>query len=87
MASTKAFTCQLAVLASLAIAAGKARGTLTAAQETELVRHLIEMPRVMSEVLNAIQPQIETLSRDLSRFKDVLYLGRGTSFPLRWKAR
>ncbi len=82
VASTKAFTCQLAVLASLAIAAGKARGTLTAAQETELVRHLIEMPRVMSEVLNAIQPQIETLSRDLSRFKDVLYLGRGTSFPL-----
>ncbi|WP_313555374.1 glutamine--fructose-6-phosphate transaminase (isomerizing) [Agrobacterium cavarae] len=82
VASTKAFTCQLAVLASLAIAAGKARGTLTVAQETELVRHLIEMPRVMSEVLNAIQPQIETLSRDLSRFKDVLYLGRGTSFPL-----
>lgn len=36
----------------------------------------------MSEVLNAIQPQIETLSRDLSRFKDVLYLGRGTSYPL-----
>lgn len=82
VASTKAFTCQLAVLASLAISAGKARGTLTAAQETELVRHLIEMPRVMSEVLNAIQPQIETLSRDLSRFKDVLYLGRGTSYPL-----
>ncbi|MGV1753109.1 glutamine--fructose-6-phosphate transaminase (isomerizing) [Agrobacterium sp. CG674] len=82
VASTKAFTCQLAVLASLAISAGKARGTLTAEQETELVRHLIEMPRVMSEVLNAIQPQIETLSRDLSRFKDVLYLGRGTSYPL-----
>ena len=82
VASTKAFTCQLAVLASLAIAAGKARGTLTVEQETDLVRHLIEMPRVMSEVLNAIQPQIETLSRDLSRFKDVLYLGRGTSYPL-----
>lgn len=82
VASTKAFTCQLAVLASLAIAAGKARGTLTVEQETDLVRNLIEMPRVMSEVLNAIQPQIETLSRDLSRFKDVLYLGRGTSYPL-----
>ena len=82
VASTKAFTCQLAVLASLAVAAGKARGTITAAQETELVRHLVEMPRIMSQVLNSIQPQIETLSRDLSRFKDVLYLGRGTSFPL-----
>jgi len=40
------------------------------------------MPRIMSKVLNLIQPQIEALSRDLSRFKDVLYLGRGTSFPL-----
>lgn len=82
VASTKAFTCQLAVLASLAIQAGRARGVLTAAEEKELVRHLIEMPRVMSKVLNLIQPQIELLSRDLSRFKDVLYLGRGTSYPL-----
>jgi len=70
------------VLASLAVAAGKARGTITPQQETELVRHLTEMPRIMSKVLNSIQPQIEALSRDLSRFKDVLYLGRGTSFPL-----
>jgi glucosamine--fructose-6-phosphate aminotransferase (isomerizing) len=82
VASTKAFTCQLAVLAALSIQAGRARGTLTEAEEKALVRHLIEMPRVMSKVLNLIQPQIETLSRDLSRFKDVLYLGRGTSFPL-----
>jgi glutamine---fructose-6-phosphate transaminase (isomerizing) len=82
VASTKAFTCQLAVLASLAIQAGRARGTLSEAEEKVLVRHLIEMPRVMSRVLNLIQPQMETLSRDLSRFKDVLYLGRGTSYPL-----
>jgi glutamine---fructose-6-phosphate transaminase (isomerizing) len=82
VASTKAFTCQLAVLAALSIQAGRARGTLTEAEEKVLVRHLIEMPRVMSKVLNLIQPQIETLSRDLSRFKDVLYLGRGTSYPL-----
>jgi glucosamine--fructose-6-phosphate aminotransferase (isomerizing) len=40
------------------------------------------MPRIMSQVLNAVQPQIEALSRDLSKFKDVLYLGRGTSYPL-----
>ena len=82
VASTKAFTCQLAVLAALSIQAGRARGTLTEVEEKQLVRHLIEMPRVMSNVLNLIQPQIETLSRDLSRFKDVLYLGRGTSYPL-----
>jgi glucosamine--fructose-6-phosphate aminotransferase (isomerizing) len=82
VASTKAFTCQLAVLASLSIGAGRARGTVTEAEEKEMVKHLAEMPRIMSKVLNDIQPQIETLSRDLSRFKDVLYLGRGTSFPL-----
>jgi glucosamine--fructose-6-phosphate aminotransferase (isomerizing) len=82
VASTKAFTCQLAVLASLALAAGRARGTLTEADEKQLVKSLAEMPRIMSQVLNAVQPQIEALSRDLSKFKDVLYLGRGTSYPL-----
>ncbi len=82
VASTKAFTCQLAVLASLALAAGRARGTITEADEKQLVKSLAEMPRIMSQVLNAVQPQIEALSRDLSKFKDVLYLGRGTSYPL-----
>ncbi|MGO6776997.1 glutamine--fructose-6-phosphate transaminase (isomerizing), partial [Rhizobium johnstonii] len=82
VASTKAFTCQLAVLAALAIGAGKARGTVSADEERALVRHLAEMPRIMSRVLNLIQPQMESLSRELSKCKDVLYLGRGTSFPL-----
>ncbi|MGR9172645.1 glutamine--fructose-6-phosphate transaminase (isomerizing) [Rhizobium sp. KDH_Rht_773_N] len=82
VASTKAFTCQLAVLASLAIGAGRARGTIGADDEKAMVRHLAEMPRVMSRVLNLIQPQMESLSRELSKCKDVLYLGRGTSFPL-----
>ncbi|CAN7729884.1 glutamine--fructose-6-phosphate transaminase (isomerizing) [Rhizobium sp. LjRoot98] len=82
VASTKAFTCQLAVLAALSIGAGRSRGTLSSEQEKVMVRHLAEMPRVMSEVLNTLQPQIEALSRHLSHSKDVLYLGRGTSFPL-----
>ncbi len=82
VASTKAFTCQLAVLASLAIGAGVARGKISAEDEKELVHHLIEMPRIMANVLNLIQPQMESLSREISKFKDVLYLGRGTSFPL-----
>ncbi|MGN6779027.1 glutamine--fructose-6-phosphate transaminase (isomerizing) [Rhizobium sp.] len=82
VASTKAFTCQLAVLASLAIGAGVARGTVSAKDEEEMVRHLVEMPRIMANVLNIIQPQMESLSREISKFKDVLYLGRGTSFPL-----
>ncbi|PKA39625.1 glutamine--fructose-6-phosphate transaminase (isomerizing) [Rhizobium sullae] len=82
VASTKAFTCQLAVLASLAIGAGKARGTVSADEEKALVRQLAEMPRIMSRVLNLVQPQMESLSRELSKCRDVLYLGRGTSFPL-----
>lgn len=82
VASTKAFTCQLTVLAALAIGAGRARGVISEADENELVRHLSEMPRIMASVLNTIQPSIEQLSRDLSKCKDVLYLGRGTSYPL-----
>ncbi|EJK84852.1 glutamine--fructose-6-phosphate transaminase (isomerizing) [Rhizobium sp. AP16] len=82
VASTKAFTCQLAVLASLAIGAGVARGTVSAEDENAMVRHLAEMPRIMARVLNIIQPQMESLAREISKFKDVLYLGRGTSFPL-----
>ncbi|KQS72965.1 glucosamine--fructose-6-phosphate aminotransferase [Rhizobium sp. Leaf371] len=82
VASTKAFTCQLAVLAALAIGAGRARGVISVEQERVLVRHLAEMPRIMAKVLNAIQPKMESLARDLSKCRDVLYLGRGTSFPL-----
>ncbi len=82
VASTKAFTCQLTVLASLAIAAGRARGTISEAEEKQLIKSLAEMPRLMNAVLNTIEPQIEALARELSRYKDVLYLGRGTSYPL-----
>ncbi|HKY87111.1 MAG TPA: glutamine--fructose-6-phosphate transaminase (isomerizing) [Pseudorhodoplanes sp.] len=81
VASTKAFTCQLAVLACIAIAAGRARGSLSEAEERKLVRALIEVPRHMNEAL-ALEPEIEKLSRDLGKSKDVLYLGRGTSYPL-----
>ncbi|CCV02922.1 L-glutamine:D-fructose-6-phosphate aminotransferase [Mesorhizobium metallidurans STM 2683] len=82
VASTKAFTCQLAVLATLAIGAAKDRGTLTEYEVKALVRSLAEMPGVMGRVLNSIQPDIELLSRELSKCHGVLYLGRGTSFPL-----
>ncbi|GLS20337.1 glutamine--fructose-6-phosphate aminotransferase [isomerizing] [Labrys miyagiensis] len=81
VASTKAFTCQLAALAGLAIGAGKARGTLSAAEESELVHALIEAPRLMAEALR-LEHEIETFSRDLAKASDVLYLGRGTSYPL-----
>src|SRR5713226_9473244 len=81
VASTKAFTCQLAVLACLAIAAGRARGVLSEDDERKLVQALIEVPRLMTEAL-ALEPQIELLARDLAKSRDVLYLGRGTSYPL-----
>src|SRR3977135_770169 len=81
VASTKAFTCQLMVLASLAVAAGKARGELSDADEAKLVHGLVEIPRLMAEALTS-ESQIEKLARDIAKSKDVLYLGRGTSYPL-----
>ena len=81
VASTKAFTCQLAALASLAIAAGRARGVLSETDEKRLVHALIEVPRHLTEAL-ALEPQIEQLARDLAKCHDVLYLGRGTSYPI-----
>ncbi len=81
VASTKAFTCQLAVLACLALAAGRARGELSAEDEQNLVRALIGVPRLMAEAL-ALEPQIEKLAEGLAKVRDVLYLGRGTSFPI-----
>jgi glucosamine--fructose-6-phosphate aminotransferase (isomerizing) len=81
VASTKAFTCQLAVLACLALAAGRARGVLSEEDEREMVRALIETPRLMAEAL-ALEPQVEQFARDIAKSRNVLYLGRGTSFPL-----
>jgi len=81
VASTKAFTCQLAALAALAIAAGRARGVLGETDEKALVQALIEIPRHLNDAL-ALEPQIEQIARDLSKSRDVLYLGRGTSYPL-----
>jgi glutamine---fructose-6-phosphate transaminase (isomerizing) len=81
VASTKAFTCQLTVLACLAIAAGRARGVIDADEETHLVKALTAIPRHMAAAL-ALEPEIEKLARDLAKCRDVLYLGRGTSYPL-----
>jgi glucosamine--fructose-6-phosphate aminotransferase (isomerizing) len=81
VASTKAFTCQLMVLAAIAVAAGTARGELSEADAAKLVHGLIEIPRLMAAAL-ATEPQIEKLAREIAKSKDVLYLGRGTSYPL-----
>jgi glutamine---fructose-6-phosphate transaminase (isomerizing) len=81
VASTKAFSCQLTVLLCLAIAAGRARGTLSETEEAELVNALIAVPGLMADALK-LEHQIEALNRDLAKARDVLYLGRGTSYPL-----
>ena len=81
VASTKAFTCQLTVLACLAIAAGKARGVIGPALEAELVQALGEVPRQMATVLRDERPY-EALAQWLSKARDVLYLGRGSSYPI-----
>jgi glucosamine--fructose-6-phosphate aminotransferase (isomerizing) len=81
VASTKAFTSQLSVLASLAVAAGRQRGFLSETDEANLVRALSEAPRLMSEALR-LEPKVEALARELAHASDVLYLGRGTSYPI-----
>ena len=81
VASTKAFTCQLAALAAFAIAAGEARGTLTPADEKKLCAALLETPRHIAEFLKQ-EAKIKTLGEEISHARDVLYMGRGPSFPL-----
>ena len=81
VASTKAFTAQLVVLAVLAIAAGRARGVLTEADEKRLTEVLVHLPSALAEVLKC-EGQIESLAKSLIHVRDVLYLGRGQMFPI-----
>src|ERR1700761_320190 len=81
VASTKAFTCQLAALAALAIAAGRGRGTLTPQDEKRLCTALLEIPRHIVEFLKQ-EARIELLGQEVAKARDVLYRGRGPSFPL-----
>jgi len=81
VASTKAFTCQLAVFACLALALGRARGVLSEAQEKALVAELIATPALMAQALKN-EARIEPLARDVARASSALYLGRGPSYPL-----
>jgi glucosamine--fructose-6-phosphate aminotransferase (isomerizing) len=81
VASTKAFTCQLTVLAALAIALGRARGALDAETEKKLINELMVVPGLLAEAMK-LEPKIEQLSHQLGKTTDVLYLGRGPSYPL-----
>jgi glucosamine--fructose-6-phosphate aminotransferase (isomerizing) len=81
VASTKAFTCQLTVLACLAIAAGRARGVLYLEEEKALVHSLFTVP---SHILKVLQKddQIHELANHICSAHSSLYLGRGTSYPI-----
>lgn len=81
VASTKAFTAQVAALLALAVAAGVARGRIDAAQEAELVKALFESPRLIAECAEH-HADIEAVAHDLAKAHDVLFLGRGAMFPL-----
>jgi glucosamine--fructose-6-phosphate aminotransferase (isomerizing) len=81
VASTKALTAQLTALASLAVAAGVARGTIDRETEAELVRALVALPSAVSQALTA-ETQIIEIARSLAKAKDVLYLGRGPMYPV-----
>ena len=81
VASTKAFTCQLAALACLALSAGRQRGVLTEDDEKRLAGVFLETPRLVAEAL-AAEHAIEAIAVDLAKATDILYVGRGVSFPL-----
>ena len=81
VASTKAFTTQLAALAAFALAAAQARRTRPAAELARLAHALAEVPARIAEVL-AHDEKIQQIAESVAEARDVLYLGRGTSFPI-----
>jgi glucosamine--fructose-6-phosphate aminotransferase (isomerizing) len=81
VASTKAFTAQLTVMAVFALAAARARGTLAAAEIARLAEALLEIPAKAAEVL-ARDGEIRQLARRIGEARDVLYLGRGACYPI-----
>jgi glutamine---fructose-6-phosphate transaminase (isomerizing) len=81
VASTKAFTTQLATLACLALGCAKARGRLDAAEEGRLVRALDEVPALMLEVLEH-DGAIRRIAAGIMEARDVLYIGRGPMYPI-----
>jgi glucosamine--fructose-6-phosphate aminotransferase (isomerizing) len=81
VASTKAFTCQLAVLAALAVNLARAKGRLSRDEEKAIVRHLAEAPAALNGAL-AYDEAIQGMAHNIAGARDVLYLGRGPDYPL-----
>ncbi len=81
VASTKAFTCQLAVMAALAVNLARAKGKLSATEERDIVAHLTEAPAAINAAL-AHDEDIAAMAGTIAGARDVLYLGRGPDYPL-----
>jgi glucosamine--fructose-6-phosphate aminotransferase (isomerizing) len=81
VASTKAFTCQLAVMAALATNLARAKGKLSPDDEREIVRHLAEVPEALNDALSRDEHIAEIAPR-IAQARDVLYLGRGPDYPM-----
>ena len=81
VASTKAFTCQLAVLAALAAHMAVVRGRMSREEEAEIVRHLLEAPAMLNAALG-YDEEIAAMAHHIAPARDVLYLGRGPDYPL-----
>jgi glucosamine--fructose-6-phosphate aminotransferase (isomerizing) len=81
VASTKAFTAQLCALLATAIAAGRQRNFLSRAREKEIIGAMIELPRLIGDALKT-EKQIMALAPEISKARDILYLGRGQHYPI-----
>ena len=81
VASTKAFTCQLVVLAALALQAARQRGAVAEAEMVKLEDQLRQMPGLVADAMTC-ETQIQAISHQLARFKDAIFLGRGAMYPL-----
>jgi glucosamine--fructose-6-phosphate aminotransferase (isomerizing) len=82
VASTKAFTAQLAVLACLSIALARARGTITTEEEAALTDALLKVPGHAAEILADGDQPVQRIAAIVAEARDVLYLGRGSCFPV-----
>jgi glucosamine--fructose-6-phosphate aminotransferase (isomerizing) len=81
VASTKAFTSQVAALIALAVAAAAARGKIDTVREAQISKLLLEAPRLIAEATQ-LEDDIRALAPELAKARDILYLGRGAMFPL-----
>ncbi len=81
VASTKAFTCQLTVLATLVIKAAADRGEIGDAAVAARLAELQKLPGLMAQTMN-IEAQVQSISQELAEAQDILFLGRGPLYPL-----